>query len=184
MKKYFAMALILLFCAASVPGQTGRKAEVAARSAIKKEVILNWKQSAQLVTMTVEAMPDEKFAFRPVKDVRSFAEQVKHVAGAAAVLMAWVLDKEMPKGGNDVYAHLQSRDEIIATLKKDFQAYTEAMEKMTEAQFAEQIETEFFGRVSRADVVMRLMGHNNRHYGQMVVYLRLNGIVPPASRDQ
>lgn len=184
MKKLFAITLILFACAVTVPAQANKKAEMPAAQVGKREVISNWAQSAQLVTMNADAMPADKFDFRPASGVRSHAEQVKHVAGSAAVLMAWVLGKGLPKGGNDVYMHLKTKDEIMATLKKDFQSYTDAMKQMTEAQFAEQVETEFFGKVSRADIVMKLMGHNNRHYGQLVVYLRLNGIVPPASRDQ
>jgi uncharacterized damage-inducible protein DinB len=189
MKKLLVITLLLCACAVTGLAQAEKKAEMPAASVAsghvgKKEVIFNWGQSAQLVIMNSDAMPADKFDFRPAKGVRSHAEQVKHVAGSAAVLMAWVLGREMPKGGNDVYLHLKTKDEIMATLKKDFQSYTEAMKQMTEAQFAEQVETQFFGKVSRADVVMRLMGHNNRHYGQMVVYLRLNDVVPPASRPQ
>lgn len=129
-----------------------------------------------------EAMPDNKFNFSPTqgefKGVRSFGEQVKHVAVANAYFFH---DPSKPmddmKAKQDTIGKLTSKGEIIQALKDSFtqaHAYVDAITP----------ENAFVTTANGTRGGMASFGiaHMMDHYGQMVVYLRMNGIVPPASR--
>jgi uncharacterized damage-inducible protein DinB len=173
MKRLFAIALFCLL------GSTPAFAQLN-----QQELLTSLEQAGELVIGVADAMPADKYDFRVTNEVRTFGEQVKHVAGVYANLMSWVRGVSSPKEGNNVFMSLKTKDEIMAALRKTVAENTAALKRMTAARLAGRINTEFFGRVSRAFVAQMVIGHTNRHYGQMVVYLRLNGIVPPISRDQ
>jgi uncharacterized damage-inducible protein DinB len=173
MNKLLVTAFVWLICCAPAFGQ-----------ATKKDLLATWEQTAELALGVADAMPAEKYDFRATPEVRSFGEQVKHVAGVYANLLSWVRGVPAPKNGNDAFMRLKTKDEIMAALRQTVQENTAALKSMPSQKLAGQINTEFFGRVSRSFVVLMVIGHTNRHYGQMVVYLRLNGVVPPISRDQ
>ena len=126
-------------------------------------------------------MPADKYDFKPTKEVRSFGEQVKHVAGGILLLI------NSAQGKHDIkieqtYANRQTKDEIVAALRDAFDQGAAAINKLTERSRAEIVDSPFVGKMSRANIFTHTLIHNGEHYGQMVVYLRLNGIVPPASR--
>lgn len=128
-------------------------------------------------------MPDEKFRFRPSPGARTFLEQVNHTTGVMAQLLAWVAGTPSPPGGNDTYMKLATRAEAIGALRRTIEDGDAVLKRMTDEQLAGLVDTQFFGRTSRQDVLANAIGHTNRQYGQFVVYLRANGITPPASRQ-
>lgn len=184
---------LVVVCATSVPGwgQThpsgGGKSEIAkaANQAqdLQPGVMRNWDVAMQLSLGVADAMPADKYDFRAAKGVRTFGEQVTHTAGVIAQLLSWVTDKPAPPNGVNTFDQLKTKEEMMAAFRKTVGEGTEALKKMTDKQLAEKVETQFFGKTTRYDVLMNLIGHTNRQYGQMVVYLRLNGIVPPNSRN-
>jgi uncharacterized damage-inducible protein DinB len=128
-----------------------------------------------------EAMPEDKYNFAPgatageFKGVRSFADQVKHVAEANGYFFH---DPTKPVVDNRAdFEKLKTKAEIVKALKDSFvmaHAYTDSI--TPENAFV----TTSNG--TRAGMAAFGMAHLMDHYGQMVVYLRMNGIVPPASR--
>ncbi len=129
-------------------------------------------------------MPESKFNFVPsvgdFKGVRSFADQLKHVATVNYRVGGLIL-KEKPPLPADM-ASLKSKDEIMKFFQDSF-AYThKAFATITEKNQVEPIPG-FSGRpTTRLDLALILIGHDRDHYGQLVVFLRMNGIIPPASR--
>jgi uncharacterized damage-inducible protein DinB len=129
-----------------------------------------------------EAMPEEKYGFVPTggefKDVRSFGSQVAHVAEANAFFFH---DPAQPRVDTRAYYEkLKTKAEIIKALKDSFamaHAYVDALTP------ANAFLTPSMG-LTRVGITSLGLAHVMDHYGQMVVYLRLNGIVPPASRKQ
>ena len=130
-----------------------------------------------------EAMPEDKFSFAPTqgdfKGVRPFGEQVKHVAIANAYFFH---DPNKPtsdmKEKQDTINKLTSKADIIQALKDSFaQAHTYVDAITPENAFV----TTANG--TRGGMASFGLAHLNDHYGQMVVYLRMNGIIPPASRS-
>jgi uncharacterized damage-inducible protein DinB len=139
-----------------------------------------------------EAMPDDKFNFAPTqgefKGVRTFALQVKHVAQTNVVLFSGLLGEKLPAGvdpkddnGPD---KLTSKAEILKFLKDSFALGHRAMATLSEANLTERI-TGPDGKPgpTRLGAASLTVWHSFDHYGQMVEYLRMNGIVPPASRN-
>jgi hypothetical protein len=139
-----------------------------------------------------EAMPEDKYNFSPeslnipggeYKGVRTFALQVKHVAASNYALWSPLTGDSFPKnfmGGNGPEG-LQTKAEIIQFLKDSFALGHKAAATLTGQNMLQAAE---HSKSSRLHLATFAVAHAFNHYGQMVEYLRMNGIVPPASRGQ
>lgn len=137
----------------------------------------------------VEAMPEDKFGFAPAdgefKGVRTFGEQVKHVAAVNYMYGAAILSEKVPVdvGDENGPASMKTKAEIVSYLKDSFVYVHKAIKTINEKNLVEPLKSPFGeGWVTRLGVATSVAAHGFDHYGQMVVYLRMNGIVPPASR--
>ena len=141
-------------------------------------------------TSTAEAMPDDKYSFAPstgeFKGVRTFAQQVKHVAASNYFFGAGVLGEKTPAeaGGENGPDNLKTKAEIVKFLNDSFAYLHKALGSVTVQNQMAQIDSPFGRKVPRLSLASFAIVHPMDHYGQMVVYLRMNGIVPPASRPQ
>lgn len=151
---------------------------------------LGWLESD--LVPAAEAMPDGKYDFAPAngefKGVRSFGTQVKHVAHTNFVFFAALLGEKPPanvdpkeENGPD---KMRSKAEIVKYLKDSFAMGHRAMKTLTDGNLTERLRTSEdkepkWTRIAAASLTL---WHSYDHYGQMVEYLRMNGIVPPASR--
>jgi hypothetical protein len=141
-----------------------------------------------------EAMPEEKFGATPeslsisgseFKGVRTFSAQVRHVAADNFAIWAPLTGKPEPAG---IHApggppEMKARSEVLKFLKDSFAYSHEAVKGLTSENALELVE--FRGnKVTRISLVILALTHINDHYGQIVEYLRMNGIVPPASRPR
>ena len=136
-----------------------------------------------------EAMPEEKYSFVPTtgefKGVRSFSQQVKHVAAVNYIVAAGILGEKPPvdTGGENGPDSAKSKADIVKFLKDSFAYAHKAVATINAANSVESIKSPFGeGTTTRLSMGILLTGHGFDHYGQMVEYLRLNGIIPPASR--
>ena len=137
-----------------------------------------------------EAMPEDKYSFAPTsgefKGVRTFAQQVKHVAAVNYLFGGVILGEKPPADINDEKGpdSLQSKAEIVTYLKNSFEYLHKAIGSINEKNMAEPMKNPFGGKepVTRLGIAIIAAAHPWDHYGQMVVYLRSNGVVPPASR--
>jgi uncharacterized damage-inducible protein DinB len=136
-----------------------------------------------------DAMPEDKFAFAPTdgefKGVRTYGEQIKHVAAVNYIFGAAILGEKVPVdvGDESGPAALKSKAEILNYLKESFAYVHKAIQTINEKNLVEPLKSPFGeGTVTRLGVATSVAGHGFDHYGQMVEYLRMQGIVPPASR--
>lgn len=137
-----------------------------------------------------EAMPADRYSFAPTggefKGVRTFAQQVTHTAAVMYIVSAAVLGEKNPSeaGPNENGpASLKSKDEIVKYLKDAFAYAHKAMATITNQNATELINPAFGNRKApRLAIANENIWHPFDHYGQMVVYARMNGVVPPASR--
>jgi uncharacterized damage-inducible protein DinB len=136
-----------------------------------------------------EAMPEDKFGFAPTsgefKGVRTFAEQIKHVAAVNYIYGAAILTEKPPVdvGDESGPASIKTKAEIISYLKDSFAYVHKSIQTINEKNLVEPVKSPYGeGSVTRLGVAMSVGAHCFNHYGQMVEYLRMNGIVPPASR--
>lgn len=139
-----------------------------------------------------EAMPEEKYNFSPeslnipgedYKGVRTFAVQVKHIAASNYFLWSTLTGDKLPenlKDGNGP-ADMKSKADIIKFLKDSFALGHKAAATLTTENMLQPVGNGKWLRLQRAEFGV---AHAFNHYGQMVEYLRMNGIVPPASRGK
>lgn len=136
-----------------------------------------------------DAMPEDKFSFAPTngefKSVRSYAEQIKHVAAVNYELGAAILEEKSPVdlNGEAGPASISTKADVLKYLKDSFEYVHKAIATINESNLTGTVRSPFGeGKVSRMGLATTVAWHGYDHYGQMVVYLRMNGIVPPASR--
>jgi uncharacterized damage-inducible protein DinB len=138
----------------------------------------------------VEAMPANKFDFKPTQGefakVRTFAEQAKHVATVNYMIGAAVLGQKPPldlgKGENGP-DDIKGRDAVVKFVKDSFAYLHTALNTVTDKNQTDMIAAPWGNeKMVRGGLAMIGISHPFDHYGQMVVYARMNGIVPPASR--
>ena len=144
----------------------------------------------KLIVDAAEAMPEDKYNFTPeslkipgdeFKDVRTFAIEVKHIATSNYFLWSPITGDKLPEGLTDGNgpANLKTKAEIIKFLKDSFALGHKAAATLT----TENMLQPPAGKKSpRLYLATFAVAHAYDHYGQMVEYLRMNGIVPPASR--
>ena len=136
-----------------------------------------------------EAMPEDKYGFAPTsgefKGVRTFAQQVRHVAAVNYMLGAAILQEKPPAetGGESGPESITAKTDIVKYLKASFEYAHKAIGTINEKNFLEPVKSPFGeGTMTRLGIAGIVTWHGFDHYGQMAVYLRSNGIVPPASR--
>jgi hypothetical protein len=131
-----------------------------------------------------EAMPEDQYSYIPAvgkfEGVRSFGEQVKHVACAQFAFFNEFEGKKPPedceKGGHDP---AKSKDELIRYLKDSFDYSNRVLATLTANNALERVEGRYAGPNTKLGIAVVAVWHLTDHYGQLVEYLRLNGIVPP-----
>jgi len=136
-----------------------------------------------------EAMPEDKYSFAPTngefKGVRTFAQQVKHVAAVNYMVSASILGEKSPVdlGGENGPDSIKTKADILKFLKDSFAYAHKAAAAVNENNLTDPIDPPFGkNKTTRLAMAALTTGHCFDHYGQMVEYLRMNGIVPPASR--
>jgi hypothetical protein len=157
-----------------------------APKAVPDSINYMWKMVEGDFTALAEAMPEEKWDFKPTqgafRDARTFAEQVKHVACANE---AWAkkLRGERPPDRCDTGGpnSAKTKAEILAYLHETFVLMDSEIAKTKMDNLMAPMEGPYAGD-NRLEVLNSALWHISDHYGQLVVYLRMNGIIPPASR--
>ena len=136
-----------------------------------------------------DAMPEDKYGFAPTngefKGVRTFAQQIKHVAAVNYILGATILEQKPPvnTGDEDGPASMTSKADIMKFLKESFEYVHKAIATINDRNLVGTVKSPFGeGSVTRLGLATSVSSHCFDHYGQMVEYLRMNGMVPPASR--
>ena len=145
-----------------------------------------WGMIQRQFVSLADAMPEEKYSFKPMngefKDVRTFAEQVKHVACANVAFFNEIEHKDPPPnceaGGPDP---ARTKSELVKYLRDSFAYGDRVMRTLTPANALDPVDGRYGGPSTRLGISTLAVWHTSDHYGQLVVYLRMNGIVPPAS---
>jgi uncharacterized damage-inducible protein DinB len=182
--------------ASSQPTQQPTAIELSKKESVASAFLRSIAFEEYEVRSAAEAMSEDLYAYRPAEgkfkdqkpefgpaEVRTFAEQVKHVA-CANFAFASELNGDKPpegcdKGGPDP---AKTKRELLIYLRNSFVAIRKSFTAITPKNQFDPIEGPYAGPNTRMGLAVVVIRHNADHYGQMTVYLRLNGIVPPASR--
>jgi uncharacterized damage-inducible protein DinB len=132
------------------------------------------------VLRSLDKVPDDLWSFRPTPEVRTFGQLFAHIADGQYEFCGVVAGgKSVSK---NVEKSLTSKAEIASALKEAFSYCDAAYDKLTDANAAEL--TTFFGRkITKLGAMDFNIAHNMEHYGNLVTYMRLKGIVPPSSEQ-
>src|SRR5215472_8183939 len=196
-KMKWMVVLVLWLGAPNIFAQTGRPlvdAKDAAPLDAQREkhalrILLTLAE--KVIVSAADAMPADKYGFAPTegefKGVRTFGQQVKHLAAANHILAAAALAEEPPADAGDEVGpeRVRTKDEILNYLKGSFAHLSKAVDAIGQPNVsvnASPISPLKKGEGTRSALVVESLFHAADHYGQMVEYLRMNGVVPPASR--
>jgi DinB superfamily len=168
---HFAVRVALVVLAASA--SLGAQSKPAEPATLKAVLLRHWNDIGGKVVAMAENFPEDKYEFKPVDGVRTFGDVIRHVGfwneyveKTARGEKADDRQNEWPK------AQFQNKAQLVAALKRSMEAAAAQLKAGAEP-------------ASRAaDLWVAFIGHSSEHYGQLVVYYRLNGLVPPASRTQ
>lgn len=194
MKLPFQIAALFLSCTASfaisavaAPVAT-QDTSVPKTTAESVGAILSYTEDQFL--SVAEAMPAEKYSYIPnapggdFKGVRSFAEQVKHVACATFAFFNEIEGKTPPdgceKGGP---SPARTKDELVKYLRDSFEYGNKVLATINEKNAMERVEGRYGGPNTKLGIAVIAVWHIADHYGQVVYYLRLNGLVPPPTQQ-
>jgi uncharacterized damage-inducible protein DinB len=131
-------------------------------------LLARWTDISDRLHAAAREFPADKYEFQPSPDVRSFADQLRHVAFWNAHLAATMRNENPDGAANTLPAgKYPGKNAIVRALKETDEEVRLALSK---------------DGASSADAVVSFIEHSGEHYGQLVVYYRLNGLVPPASR--
>jgi len=133
------------------------------------------------ISKSAEKVPEENYSFKPTPEVRSFGQLIGHVADAQYLFCSAVKgDKPTPMG---IEKSKTSKADLIAALKEAVGYCTAVYDEMNDKAAAETVK--FFGRdQTKLGVLSFNSIHNYEHYGNLVTYMRLKGIVPPSSEGR
>jgi len=132
------------------------------------------------MTAAADAMPVDKFSFKPTPDQSTFAHLTIHIAESNNLFCSKVSGLAAPEGPK--LAETDSKDRLVAAVKNSFDFCSTALAKVDDSHLADSIPL-FNGRnVSRAGVILILSGSWADHYSAQSMYLRLNGVLPPTAQ--
>jgi hypothetical protein len=178
------------------PQQPPTAAELSKKETVASALLRGLEYQEYEVRSAAEALPEDKYGYRPAEgkfksektpvgpaEVRTFAEQAKHVA-CANFAFAAELDGQKPpaacdKGGP---SGAKTKKELLIYLRDSFAAIRKSLGAIDAKNMFDPIEGPYAGPNTRLGLATVVIWHNADHYGQMLLSLRLNGIVPPASR--
>jgi uncharacterized damage-inducible protein DinB len=190
MKKALLMAaLSLAVCGWAVwaCAQEAAKQETVAKPPLTQSqaVLESWNDIGRKLIAMAEDFPAEKYDFKPTPAQRSFAEQLLHAAGANYFFTKPVEGKQPPAAEDPKRDQYKTKADVVAFVKKSFGDGAQAIKAKGDKGMADLVlEPESHRQISVSDLAYGLIEHSGEHYGQLVVYYRVAGMVPPESRPK
>jgi uncharacterized damage-inducible protein DinB len=189
MKKVPFLALALFAAVFAIPAyaQDAAKKDTAIKPADPelKVVVDSWNDIGRKLIAMAEDFPEDKYDFKPTPAQRSFAEQLLHAAGANYYFINPLMGKPFPAQEDPKRDQFKTKAELVAFVKKAFADGAAALQAKGEQGLTDTIDDPFAHQKVRViDYAYGFMEHCGEHYGQLVVYYRVAGLVPPESRPK
>jgi uncharacterized damage-inducible protein DinB len=162
-------------------GGGGRGPAAPACTTVACDVQQDWDRLKEQMIAAADAMPEDKWDFKPTPAQQSFGERVMHIVQTDVRLLATLGGKTPAPAIN---AQAKTKADVMAALRQDYDFGAALIKEFNDQQLSERIMSmPFLGpTTSRLRVIYFDIGHTQDIYGQMAVYLRLSGVTPPASR--
>ena len=148
----------------------------------------NYARLERQLLQVARAMPEEKYSFKPTPQVRTFGEQLRHIAAVQWVVGAGLLNENPPVDvgdGDSGPLSINAKPEILKYALDSFAYLRRAIQGINDSNALEMIPHPFDPQNTTTERLALIVGyasHGWEHYGQMIVYQRMNGIVSPPSR--
>ena len=170
-----SIALLLACSASTVHAQSATDQSVGTARTL-------WQQLSGYVTQAAEDMPEAKYSFKPTPDVRSFGELIAHVAGSQYMFCAAATGDSARAEDDIEKKKMTSKADLVAAMRASNEYCTRAYHQADDAVAGR---VKLFGQErTRLYALMINATHDAEHYGNLVTYLRMNGMVPPSSKRQ
>ena len=144
------------------------------------DLLKDWERQKDTMLKIADAMPEDKFGYKSTPPQRGYGEQVMHIATVNVDLLKWVGGQAAPPSFTVESA--RTKTDMLSALAESYDYGTALLKEQSDDSLTTTIDGRFLGPSTRVRLFWFLMGHSMDIYGQMAVYLRLNDIVPPASR--
>ena len=166
--------LFLLFVGAAVMAS--------AQSQFQQEAVGYMNFTKGRIAQLAEAMPDDKFDWRPADGIRSFASVIGH-AVTVNYFMGSKIGGVIPEGINPMTLEkdLKTKEDLMKALNESHAFAAEAITALTDDELGDKVELPFPGDFTKMSVVNIIMNHGSEHMGQLIAYCRSNGVTPPWS---
>src|SRR5947209_11542491 len=186
-KAPFLAAALFAVAIAAIPTRAQEKKETAIKppDPESKVVLDSWNDIGRKLIAMAEDFPEDKYDYKPTPAQRTFAEQLLHAANANYFFANPAMGKPMPKEEDPKRSDFKSKADIVAFVKKAFADGAAAIQSKGEKGMSDLLVDPFAHQQVRVlDMAYGLIEHSGEHYGQLVGYYRMAGLVPPESRPK
>ena len=190
MKRLFLISVIAVWAAlTAMPAlaQDTAKKDAAPKPAVglSQAVLDQWNEIGRKLVAMAEDFPEDEYDFKPTPGQRSFAEQLLHAAGANYFFTNLVKGEKPPAQEDPPRANFKTKADVVAYVKKSMEDGAAAIKAKSDAGIAGMMVDPFANQQVRVfDWAYGFIEHMGEHYGQLAVYYRVAGLVPPESRPK
>lgn len=172
---------LLLFALAAAPALSSAQTRAAAPGPAVGTLRELWKDITRNVSLAATEVPESLYAFKPVASVRSFGEIIGHIAGSQYNMCSVALGE--PARPEDAIERTRTTKAALVQALRESSEYCDRAYAQADADAQRQ--TSLFGQTRTRLSILGLNAiHNGEHYGNLVTYMRINGLVPPSSRPR
>lgn len=151
-----------------------------AQTTVAKQ-IADWERAKVYTKEYLDAMPDDGYALKPTPEIRSFAQQMDHLADANFAFISAATGKKSPMEGSAEKMADQSKASVTKAVMSSYDFIISALKGMTDADFAKDVKV--FGMDMKAGAAFeKAFEHQTHHRGQTTVYIRMKGATPPKEK--
>ncbi|MEX2608806.1 MAG: DinB family protein [Gemmatimonadota bacterium] len=173
------IGFLLLFAVVATPASAQDTAQVGQTDPVIASIRNMYEPTKRFITLAAEQMPEEHYTFRPTEEVRSFGELIGHIADAHYMMCAAGMKWQNPQP--QVERNIHTKAALVEALEASFTFCDRAYSGARDAMAGETIQ--FMGsEQSRFYPLTFNIVHDNEHYGNIVTYMRMKGLVPPSSQ--
>jgi len=189
MKKLLLLMVSMTVAVVTLPAysQDAPKKDAAPKPAVSPSQALldTWNDVGRKLIAMAEDFPEDKYDFKPTPAQRSFAEQLLHAANANYYFINPAIGKKMPAEEDPKRADYKTKVAVVAFVKKSFEDGGAAIRMKGDKGLSDLVVDPFANQQVRvSDMAWGLLEHSGEHYGQLAVYYRVAGLVPPESRPK
>ena len=160
------------------------QAQALSSDSIKAQILKDWERAKAYTVDYLNTMPPDKYSLKPVDSIRSFAQQMLHLAQANLFLMSAATDQKPPAWGQGDLEHsatAASKDSVMYYVTSSYDFCSDAVKNAGTDKWGEK--KKIFGmEATRWALIMKTFEHQTHHRGQTTIYIRLAGIKPPQER--